>query len=314
MPLANQMINTLGALAIGLVLTGCAGQTADTPAAAVTAPVDCSPGDMDRAQMLAWREQGFTANALERDVYALELMDCFGHPDPVLRDDIGYSGLAALMRSGLLADATVLAIWDTAMTQLQQPDLAGFRQPFAALALAEVVRADRIKPLFTEAQRMQIIRLATSYVVNVRDYRGYSDTEGWRHGVAHGADLLLQLTLNPNVRDESIPDIVSAALTQVAAHNGHFYVFDEPGRLARPVLYGARRRVIANDAWGPMLMRLAQPNGTEWSDAYDSTVQLARLHNTRAFLQYVYIQVADVDAPAFQPFKTAVREALRALP
>ena len=31
----------------------------------------------------------------------------------------------------------------------------------------------------------------------ITDYRAFSDTEGFGHAVAHGADLALQLALNP---------------------------------------------------------------------------------------------------------------------
>ena len=37
--------------------------------------------------------------------------------------------------------------------------------------------------------------------LSVRDYRGFDAKQGWRHGVAHGADLLLQLSRNRHAVD-----------------------------------------------------------------------------------------------------------------
>ncbi|MEO0574551.1 MAG: DUF2785 domain-containing protein [Pseudomonadota bacterium] len=288
----------LPTLALFATLYGCATTTSPTNAKPARSG-DCIPEVID---------------TYTPDRRALSLVACFNEPDPALRDAYGYTQFAAVLRDGGLTDETVLALNDQVSLMLKQPDSDGFQQPFAALALAEIVRVDRIKPVFNNVQRSAIVKLATDYVINVRDYRGFSEAEGWRHGVAHGADLLLQLTLNPNIRDEAMPEIVNAAISQVPGYNKHAYVFGEPGRLARPVLYAAQRRVIANDAWRPLLMALARPNGAEWAEAYNTESDLARLHNTRAFLQSLYSQIAEVEAEAFQPFKNAVRDALRALP
>jgi hypothetical protein len=50
----------------------------------------------------------------------------------------------------------------------------------------------------------------------VRDYRGFDTAEGWRHGVAHGADLALQLVLNPAVDKPQIERLLAAVGRQVA--------------------------------------------------------------------------------------------------
>ncbi|MEL7298308.1 MAG: DUF2785 domain-containing protein, partial [Pseudomonadota bacterium] len=169
-------------------------------------------------------------------------------------------------------------------------------------------------PMFSDAQRTDLVAAAAGYVRSVRDYRGFDDSEGWRHGVAHGADLLMQLTLNPNINDPSVLTIVDAALSQVPAHDRHAYVFGEPGRLARPVLFAAQRGALSDTQWRERFEALVRPNGRNWEDAYGSTDSLARLHNTRAFLHSAYASVAEVEAKEFQTFKSTVRDALKALP
>jgi len=43
-----------------------------------------------------------------------------------------------------------------------------------------------------------LLNAAANYLVALRDYRGFDDGVGWRHGVAHAADLLAQLALSPS--------------------------------------------------------------------------------------------------------------------
>jgi hypothetical protein len=49
----------------------------------------------------------------------------------------------------------------------------------------------------------------------VSDYRGFDDKEGWRHGVAHGSDWLMQLALNPALDRGQLDQMLAAIATQV---------------------------------------------------------------------------------------------------
>ena len=49
----------------------------------------------------------------------------------------------------------------------------------------------------TDEQLQQAVDAAARYLQSVRDYRGFDEREGWRHGVAHGSDLIWQLAVNP---------------------------------------------------------------------------------------------------------------------
>src|SRR5690606_22331598 len=92
----------------------------------------------------------------------------------------------------------------------------------------------------TPAQRIALVTTATTYVEGVRDWRGFDETDGWRHGVAHGADLLMQLALNPALEKPQLDPILAAVARQVAPA-GHFYIYGEPERLARPVVFALQR-------------------------------------------------------------------------
>jgi hypothetical protein len=90
----------------------------------------------------------------------------------------------------------------------------------------------------------------------VRDYRGFVAGEGWRHGVAHGADLLMQLALNPALDKAQLDRILGRVARQVAPP-GQAYVFGEPERLARPVLFAAARGLHTEAEWTAWLAQAA---------------------------------------------------------
>jgi hypothetical protein len=157
----------------------------------------CPPAGMSREQLVELKSHDFAvADDARRQALALELLDCLGNPDPQLRDGIAFEALAAWMRGKQLSPATVGKIRERLIPQLdasyfQNPQ--GVLQPFAALVLAEVARFDRVEPFMTDQQLQQLVDAGTGYLRSVKDYRGFDERIGWRHGVAHCSDLMLQL-------------------------------------------------------------------------------------------------------------------------
>ena len=157
---------------------------------------------------------------------------------------------------------------------------------------------------------------ATLYLQSVRDYRGFATGEGWRHGVAHSADLLMQLALNPAVDKGQLKRIASAVQTQIAPAAGHSYIFGESERLARPVLYAARRALLDAAWWQAWVQAVASPAPfATWDAAFESTAGLSRLHNTKAFLLALYANLQESKNEALQnTLLPPVRDALLKLP
>jgi hypothetical protein len=257
-------------------------------AAVLSAPATaaCPPDDLGRAPLLELRgEKWSVLDAARRDALAISLLDCLSDPDPVLRDQIGFEALQTWMRAGQLAPTTIDTIRSTLLERLGRVDAHGFAQPFAALVLAEVARIDRIRPFLSSAERAELLLAGTSYLAAVRDFRGFDANDGWRHGVAHGADLMLQLSLNPALDKAAQHAMLDAIATQLQAAgtgaNPHFYQFGEGERLMAPVFYLARRDALASADWDAWLERLCTPlaPGTP-----TSLTTLARSHNLKSFL------------------------------
>lgn len=276
----------------------------------------CEPLGYDKGELLDPASADFSLpEEADVDAMVLALADCLGDPDPEWRDRIGYMGIMTLLRGVDVDTETVHGLMSKLVLMLDEDDESGFLHPFVILALAEVARVDRLDPFLLAGERAALVFLATDYVSSVRDYRGYIPGEGWRHGVAHGADFLLQLVLNPELNDTEVRSIVEAALSQVVASDDHFYIFGESARLARPVLFAARRDVIPAGDWAIMFdVQLVAPPGFSWSTEFSTLSGQSRLHNAKAFLLVIYSSVAESDNEVYAGIRDAARSALGKLP
>lgn len=247
-----------------------------------------------------------------RQALALALLDCLASPDPELRDAIAFDAISRWARAKALAPATLQAIRTTLLPRLRpDADGAGFAQPFAALTLAEVARADRVQPFLSDAERGELVGAATTYLTTLTDYRGFDANEGWRHGVAHGADLLLQLSLNLALDRAQLDAILAAVASQVVPPTGHSYIYGEGERLMAPVFYIGRRGALTAEEWSRWFARLAARRP---ATAAPTPASLAANHDLAAFLLPLYASLRESGTPEMQAqMLPGVTAALKAL-
>lgn len=287
---------------------------------ATPANASCSPESALRERLTALKQTKWQlSDDAQRQALALDLLHCLGAPDPVLRDELAFEALSAWMRGKQLSAETVRLI----NTKLQQAlsankanpsglaNATDFQQPFAALALAEVARVDRIQALLSEAELDTLIATATQYLTQIRDYRGFAEGEGWRHGVAHAADVMLQLSLNPRLTRSQSDRMLVAIASQITPAGGHFYRYHEGERLMAPVFYLARRDNITALDWEAWISALVEPSKAQ---APASQATLARRHNLAGFLMPMYFSLRESgDAGQRERLLPAVTKALKEL-
>ena len=272
---------------------------------------ECPRQGHDRASLEMLKAAGFALpDAAARRALADGLVDCLADPDPGLRDGIAYEALAAWMRNGDFDGDTLRALRDRLYPMLDVGDDPGFAAPFAALVLSEVARTDRVAPWMGSAERAAMVERAASYLESVRDYRGYVADEGWRHGVAHGADWLMQLSLDPALDRAQLDRILAALASQAAPASGHAYVFGEPGRLAAPLLFIAQRRQLSAQDWQAWFARLQADVAATRQQDFGSW--LARRHDLVALLSVLYLRADQSGEPGIQELKPAIEAALKA--
>lgn len=246
----------------------------------------------------------------------LALITCLGNPDPAIRDGLALEKLTAAMRGGTLAGKELADAKAQLLTQLAAPDPTGFQRPFVILVLAEVARTDRVKPWMTEAERDQLVTAAADYLAKLADYRAFNDKDGYRHGVAHGADFAMQLALNPGTTKAQLDRLLSAIAVQVApADPAIAYWAGEPDRLARPVLFIAQRNLHSEDEWRTWFAAAMDPKPLKaWSTAFSSEAGIRKRHNARAFLLSAFATAGTSEDPGIRKLVNPLRESLKLVP
>jgi len=259
----------------------------------------------------------FFPNASDADLDALAA--CLGDPDPAMRDDFAFALWSEGLRGKYLTPAQMRYALGLLTRMIAAPDdAAGFRRPFAALTLSEIARADRVEAFLTETELHALTETAAAYLRGVTDYRGFIAGEGWRHGVAHGADLMLQLALNPRLSRADADRILSAVAAQVAPPGSHaaapFYVHGEARRLARPILFLAKRTDIDDAAWGAWFQALYPDDAARWKAPYASEAGLAAVHNSSAFGDAIYVAASESQDVQIRRLASLAAGLLKALP
>jgi hypothetical protein len=281
------------------------------PLAAVEA---CVNETWPREALLKLKADAFVpAEGMDRYAAARQLIVCLASPDPTLRDGVAYEGLSAWLRQKAFDAEQMRELRTRLYERLDTPDKDGFAAPFSALVLSEVARTDRIEAWMTDQERADMLAKAAGYLTSVRDYRGFEADAGWRHGVAHGADWLMQLALNPKLDAVQLRQLTDAAASQVRAADGHAYVYGESARLARPILFAARRDIRTEAEWTTWMDSLSA-GMADPKLAYQDAVWLAARHNLAAFLSTVYFEADHGGLEALKPLQNAAAGALKAIP
>lgn len=273
----------------------------------------CPPAGMTRDSLLVLKAAKWkSTEPAQTQTLASGLLGCLSDPDPVLRDQIAFEALSAFMRSGQLNQATLHQLRTQLLHQLRPnpADTLGVTQAFAAITLAEIARVDRKQPFLSPEQRLELVSAASNFLIAVRDYRGLDDKIGWRHNVAHGADFMLQLALNPALERPQHETMLAALSSQIAP-GSHAYQYGEGERLMAPVYYLGMRAQFSAADWDAWFTKLLAPFKAQ---AANTQVGLTQRHNLNGFLLALYFSLQEGnDAEVRKKMLPAVVKALKEL-
>ncbi|XOV78507.1 MAG: DUF2785 domain-containing protein [Aestuariibacter sp.] len=258
-------------------------------------PIDCFNNGWNKQKLLLLKEAKFETTDQNRQILVSQLHHCLASPDPEVRDGVAYEAYFTWLRDEKITAEQLKVLFErlTKALENRRSDKQGVYLPFVALVYSEVVRVDRINSYLSEEQRQRSVNAIVQYLKDITDYRGFDDKSGWRHGVAHSADVVLQLALNSNVDGAMLSQLAQGMKAQIVPESGHFYIYGEPERLARATAYAMLREDLSLEYWQTWLVNLADPAPfEEWGDVFKSQQGLAMRNNLRQFLTNLYTMIA----------------------
>ena len=169
-------------------------------------------------------------------------LSALGSPDPKLRDDLAWSTLSRYLRSQLFPSAMrSLALNTLLSSEYIFFDFEGkyaesaVKRSFSTLTVADVVGGDihasRLGPEDLHNASKQIRR----YLDLEKDQRGFVESIGWVHCLAHAGDAVLALNLHPNTRLTDLVENAKAIQKVVEGRGFDVFKWGEEQRLGRPL-------------------------------------------------------------------------------
>jgi Protein of unknown function (DUF2785) len=270
---------------------------------------------------LAWwqaqREQQFPAPAAsELPALIDELVAQLSNPDPDWREHVAIDGLNAwTYRAPLLDAAGRSALVEKLCANLRH----GIEEPgddrvlgrsFAALALSTLAAADNQQSCLSEAQHDALCRAALDYLRDERDPRGYDERVGWRHSVAHTADLLKFLARSPKLTADEQRALLDGLRAKLVAPETGALVWGEPERIAKALLSIVRRADFDREYFAAWTNALPEAAKEVWAREPLDAAAFRALQNQRDVFAALASLLAAVEG---ENAKFALESAVRGL-
>ncbi len=275
----------------------------------------CFANGWDKSRFLALREAEFDASQSDINLLIEQLQHCLANTNPEVRDGVAYEAYFTWLRANKVSKEQLTSIFNRFTNTLDEKVTldSGVYLPFVALVYSEIVRVDRVDSYLNEQQRQKAVDTIGNYLATITDYRGFDENVGWRHGVAHASDVILQLALNQEINAAQIKALAASLSKQTNPTTIHFYSYGEPERLARASAYLMLRTQVDIEFWEAWLAALVAPAPFEnWGAVFKSQAGLAKRNNVRQFLTNLYAMISSSENERLVKLTQKVRELIRA--
>lgn len=235
----------------------------------------------------------------------IELFSYLGSTDPELRDDIGYVVYANWLEMGLYSQAEIGNHIDQLFENLEtgigeaETDTV-FLRSFSVLFLAEIIHNDNKAPQISKVRIQEILEKGLAYLQAERDPRGYVQSKGWAHALAHTADLLRVLAENEYTGLAEHKQILNGIAERLIATSDWVYIHGEDDRLSAAVLSVLQRNMLPTTTIKEWVESFTVPKNISWKGAWTQEDSTRAFFNVRNFLRSLYLQVTTEKALPMQ--------------
>lgn len=244
------------------------------------------------------RAQDHAVPAEERlDDLTTELVTMLASPDPVQRDEVGFTTLVTWIRRGVYDELLVglgdgLAVGLTRSLGETGTDTV-FRRSFSAAALAACLSRGNDQDLLARETVLDWGDRVLSWLVRERDVRGFVPDRGWAHAVAHGADAVGELAGSRHLDGHELQVLLHTLVDRVQ-QPGPVWQHGETDRLAAAAMAVLHRGLVPVEELEEWVARIAA-GGDPYAEgpAVDPSVDpFLVTGNAQQLLRSLHLQVS----------------------
>ncbi len=130
------------------------------------------------------------------------------------------------------------------------------------------------------------------YLEGEKDLRGYVETKGWAHAIAHTSDLFRDLAQSRYLGVLDLERMLNAIADKVIEPVGRVYLYQEDERLAYAVMTALSRDLLDVSFLKQWLDRMViRSDQRPWHQVFADPAENNARHNARSFLRSLYFQL-----------------------
>lgn len=210
------------------------------------------------------------------DFQVQRLLHDLASPDPEVRDSGAFVTLAGRIGGGELDDS-LEDIGDHCVTMLEHDAIQA--RTFGVLILAaSVEQLGRLGRARSSATRW--LQPFMTWYAEETDLRGYDESLGWLHAVAHGADALGCFAEWGDLNPDELEALLELVVTRAATETPHRWAEGEDDRLALATLIVLRQHDFGTTVVSDWVWRLSavwsSPTDPPTPPAIDNAMRTAR--------------------------------------
>ncbi|MFS0875083.1 DUF2785 domain-containing protein [Solibacillus isronensis] len=199
-----------------------------------------------------------------------------GNTDGYLRDNLIYQGFCELILYEQFTDEQLVLILKTCLDDEHlylnithnDPSDDVFTRSFSALVITLILEKDRENRSLPEELIVEAIHRSIQYLFLEKDYRGFDNTKGWAHAVAHGSDLLAEAIRHPLMMDSQL--VYRALQSLKSCLHTEYALIDEEDERMLPVIDALLEKGLTDEQLLTWLKELHYIEVEDWHKKYRS--------------------------------------------
>jgi len=229
-----------------------------------------------------------------------DLLDIIGHKDGEVRDGLVYPVLAHLLHDDVLSNEELDKIANLFVTDNyllfdmdNEVEYSVLRRSFTTLQLAILVYKHNQKQVLKDETFLYLVSQFSEYFKLEKDLRGYEESVGWLHSIAHSADLFAQIFKNEMICENLLESMFILIRAKFLIHHYQF-VSDEDERMINAIENAISRNVLSQEFIKEWILGFKNyERGNDFPEAYYITF------NVKKFMRSLYFRYLDKEGYGF---------------